>query len=116
MQEATGLTGIVSLRLTDNAEMETLNRVFRGMNSATDVLAFPSGDSTNPGDIAISLEKVFAQAKTYGHSSTREFGYLLVHALLHIAGYDHESTSQQRQMRVLEEAILESVGLDLAPN
>jgi rRNA maturation RNase YbeY len=116
VQEATGLTGIVSLRLTDNAEMETLNRVFRDMNSATDVLAFPSGDSTNLGDIAISLEKVFAQAKTYGHSSTREFGYLLVHALLHIAGYDHESTSQQREMRVLEEAILESVGLDLAPN
>ena len=116
MGKATGLTGIVNLRLTDNAGMKTLNRAFRNKHSATDVLAFPSGDSTNPGDIAISLERVFAQAKTYGHSSTREFGYLLVHALLHIAGYDHENPTRQREMRVLEEAILESVGLDLGAN
>ena len=115
VKEATGLTGIVGLRLTDDAEMGHLNRVFRGVNSPTDVLAFPSGNPNNPGDIAISLERVYTQAKTYGHTTAREFGYLLAHALLHIVGYDHENKTRQREMRELEEAILASVDLSLGP-
>lgn len=95
--------------------MGRLNRVFRGVNSPTDVLAFPSGDPNNPGDVAISLERIYCQAKTYGHTTIREFGYLLVHALLHIVGYDHENETQQHEMRELEEAILASVDLSLEP-
>ena len=111
VHKSTSMTGVVALRLTDDAEMTRLNRTFAGKPGATDVLAFPSGDLERPGDVAISLERVRSQATAYGHSIEREFGYLLTHALLHLAGLSHDSDSARRQMRRVEESIMAAVGL-----
>lgn len=107
----TNMTGVVALRLTDDAEMSRLNGTFAGKPGATDVLAFPSGKPECPGDVAISLERVRSQATAYGHSVEREFGYLLTHALLHLAGLDHETDERRREMRRVEESAMTAVGL-----
>ena len=114
VEREAGLTGRVALRLTDDADMANLNRSFAGKSAPTDVLAFPSGDSQRPGDVAISLERVQAQAAAYGHSVEREFGYLLTHALLHLAGLGHEDDAGQREMRQIEESVMDSAGLPRA--
>lgn len=111
VHDHTGMTGEVALRLTDDAEMARLNGAFAGKPRATDVLAFPSGDSESPGDIAISLERVRSQATAYGHGNEREFGYLLTHGLLHLAGYGHDDNAAQREMRRVEESVMAAVGL-----
>ena len=65
------------------------------------------------GDMAISLERVKAQAKEYGHSNRRELAYLAVHSVLHLLGYDHMDEGQQKaQMRAREEAIMAALGLE----
>ena len=107
----TGMTGVVALRLTDDAEMARLNGAFAGKPRATDVLAFPSGNPECPGDVAISLERVRSQANAYGHGIEREFGYLLSHALLHLAGFGHDDNAEQRKMRRVEESVMAAVGL-----
>ncbi len=114
VEREAGLTGRVALRLTDDADMARLNRRFAGKSAPTDVLAFPSGDRQRPGDVAISLERVQAQAAAYGHSVEREFGYLLTHALMHLAGLGHEDDARQREMRQIEESVMDSVGLPRA--
>lgn len=111
VESEAGLTGSVALRLTDDAEIALLNRTFAGKAAATDVLAFSSGDPRHPGDVAISLERVQAQAAAYGHSVEREFGYLLTHALLHLAGMGHEDNARRREMRRVEESVMTAVGL-----
>lgn len=115
VEREAGLTGRVALRLTDDADMANLNRSFAGKAAPTDVLAFPSGDPQRPGDVAISQERVQAQAAAYGHSVEREFGYLLTHALLHLAGLGHENDARQRAMRRIEESVMASVGLPRTP-
>ena len=114
VESEAGLTGAVALRLTDDADMARLNRSFAGKAAPTDVLAFPSGDPQHPGDVAISLQRVQAQAAACGHSVEREFGYLLTHALLHLAGLGHEDDARQREMRRIEESVMASVGLPRA--
>ncbi len=111
VQGATGMTGAVALRLTDDADMARLNLTFAGRPAATDVLAFPSGDPEQPGDIAISLERVRGQAAALEHSMEREFGYLLTHALLHLAGLGHHDDARQHEMRRVEELVMAAVGL-----
>ena len=65
------------------------------------------------GDMAISLERVKAQAKEYGHSNRRELAYLAVHSVLHLLGYDHMDEGQQKaQMRAREETIMAALGLE----
>ena len=111
VQERTAMTGTVALRLGDDADMARLNRTFADKAAPTDVLAFPSGDPARPGDVAVSLERVEAQAAAYGHSVEREFGYLLTHALLHLAGLGHDTDARRREMRWVEESIMAAVGL-----
>lgn len=111
VHDHTNMTGVVALRLTDDAEMARLNGAFAGKPRATDVLAFPSGIPERPGDIAISLERVRSQATAYGHGNEREFGYLLTHGLLHLAGYGHDDNAAQREMRRVEESVMAAVGL-----
>jgi len=63
------------------------------------------------GDMAISMERVYAQAEQFGHSRARELGYLTVHSVLHLLGYDHLDEGEQKaQMREREEAIMTVVG------
>ncbi len=89
-QHLLGLHGDVSISITSNREMQALNRRFRKSNKATDVLSFPSQTEGMAGDIAISLEIAASNAETLGHSLATEVKILILHGLLHLAGYDHE--------------------------
>ena len=119
----------VDVLVTSDAEIHALNRETRQVDRPTDVLSFPAfdlepGELPGPGDadpgtglvplgdMMISLERVAAQAKEYGHSNRRELGYLVVHSALHLLGYDHlDEGPMKAQMRAREEAILTELGI-----
>jgi probable rRNA maturation factor len=89
-----GLRGSVSVLLSNNRELRALNRQFRGKDKPTDVLSFPSevvGARRFVGDVAISVEIAAQNGKRLGHSSADEVKILILHGLLHLAGYDHEA-------------------------
>ncbi|MBO5845496.1 MAG: rRNA maturation RNase YbeY [Clostridia bacterium] len=122
--EGYGNTCEVSVTFTDDAGIKELNRNFRKIDSATDVLSFPLFDfegSEEPavdelenmlGDIVISLERAEAQAEEYGHSFEREVAFLCVHSMLHLLGYDHvNSEEEELDMRRRQTAIMEMLGL-----
>ena len=108
----------LSILLTGNDEIQVINREYRDKNQPTDVISFAyheTGDfDIGPydtlGDIVISLERVFEQAKEYNHSPKREFFYVLTHGLLHLLGYDHIEEEDKVVMRAKEEEILKSFG------
>ena len=88
------LRGNVNVLITSNREMRSLNRRFRGKDKATDVLSFPAvldARQRESGDIAISLEMARENARLLGHTAQHELKILILHGLLHLAGYDHES-------------------------
>lgn len=113
----------VSVRFVDDEEIHKLNLEYRGKDSSTDVLSFPLGEdgvydinydtgAKMLGDIVISVEHAVAQAKRYSHSLQREIGFLTVHSMLHLLGYDHEQGGlEQMRMREKEEEILRQLGL-----
>ena len=90
---AAGLNGGVSVLITGNSSMRGLNARFRGKNRPTDVLSFPAAASANGfvGDIAVSLDVAVANARLLGHSVADEIRILILHGILHLAGYDHEN-------------------------
>ena len=90
-KRAVGVKGTVSIIVTDDRSMQALNKQFRKKNKPTDVLSFPSDIQGHAGDIAISEEIAAMQAKILGHSLHTELKVLVLHGLLHLAGYDHES-------------------------
>jgi probable rRNA maturation factor len=112
---------LISVMLTDAEGIHRVNREFRGVDRETDVLSFPlcEGDhleinSENHfvllGDIVISMEMAFKQAKMYGHKLEREVAFLTVHSMLHLLGYDHlDEGPQKAQMRQREEAIASTI-------
>jgi probable rRNA maturation factor len=109
-QEAVRLKGQVTVLLTTDAAIRDLNRRFRGKNKATDVLSFPAegpipGSSAEgiAGDIAISVTTALRQAEGQGHSLATEIKVLVLHGVLHLAGFDHEADAGQmaRRERVL---------------
>jgi probable rRNA maturation factor len=110
-QSAIPLPGAVSILLTGDAQMCALNRRFRKKNKPTDVLSFPAVEGTGglAGDLAISLETALRQAQEMGHSLESELKILLLHGLLHLAGYDHEA--DQGEMRRLEARLRRKFGL-----
>ncbi len=92
-RSAVRLAGEVNVILTSSAQMRTLNRQFRGKDRATDVLSFPSPPALAAqfsGDMAISVDIAARNASRYGHSLMQEIKVLLLHGMLHLAGYDHE--------------------------
>jgi probable rRNA maturation factor len=91
-QRAARVVGEVDVLITSSAQMRRLNRDFRGQNEATDVLSFPSIDRTG-GDLAISAEIGARRARCLGHSLLDELKVLILHGLLHLGGYDHETDS-----------------------
>ncbi|MCI8406188.1 MAG: rRNA maturation RNase YbeY [Oscillospiraceae bacterium] len=113
----------VSVSFITNEEIRQLNEQYRHKDSATDVLSFPLGEDGKwdkneetgaymLGDVVISAERAFEQAEMYGHTLQREIGFLTVHSMLHLLGYDHEGGGlEATQMREKEEAILEKLGL-----
>jgi probable rRNA maturation factor len=90
---ATGLKGEVSVLLTDDDAIRELNRQYRRKNKPTDVLSFPAAEIADgiAGDLVISLETAWRQAEERGHALDMEIRVLLLHGLLHLAGYDHET-------------------------
>lgn len=96
-QRALSLRGDVNICITSNREMQSLNRRFRGKNKATDVLSFPSRVPGVAGDIAISLEIAARNAATLGHDLATEVKILILHGMLHLAGYDHEIDDGEMQ-------------------
>ncbi len=93
-QEAVRLKGHVTVLLTTDAAIRDLNRRFRGKNKATDVLSFPAeglGAEGVAGDVAISVATAMRQAAEQGHSLATEIKVLILHGLLHLAGFDHEA-------------------------
>lgn len=114
----------VSVSFVDNNEIRSLNRLYRNKDASTDVLSFPLTDADGKqeinaetgcvmlGDIVISIETAYKQANIYGHSLEREIGFLTVHSMLHLLGYDHETSPlDERIMREKEEAVLEKLGI-----
>lgn len=113
----------VSVSFVNNAQIRQLNAEYRGKDVPTDVLSFPLGENgiydknmetgmLQLGDVVISVEKAVEQARVYGHSLQREIGFLTVHSMLHLLGYDHEAGGlEQVRMREKEESVLASLGL-----
>jgi probable rRNA maturation factor len=98
------LEGEVSVLLTTDTEIRRLNHEFRGKNKATDVLSFPAPEPLNgtphtAGDLAISVETAARQAEEGGHALFAELEVLVLHGVLHLAGYDHESDAGQMERR-----------------
>jgi probable rRNA maturation factor len=109
---AVGLDGEVHVLLAGDATLRRLNRTFRGKDKATDVLSFPAGPTTvffgepeGPGlagDLAISLETAARHAARFGHTLRDEIRVLMLHGVLHLAGFDHEADSGQMGAREAE--------------
>lgn len=113
----------ISVSFVDDEQIHEMNKQFRDIDRPTDVLSFPLGEDGSfdqdletgaylLGDIVISIETAQKQAEIYGHSLEREIGFLTVHSMLHLLGYDHElGKLEERIMREKEEAILGSLGI-----
>ena len=105
---AVGIEGEVHVLLAGDAHLRRLNKSFRGKNEATDVLSFPAADAEDgngsgvAGDLAISLETAARQAAQFGHSLRDEVRVLLLHGVLHLAGFDHEADAGEMAAREAE--------------
>ncbi len=124
----------VNLTLVDNDSIHRINREFRQIDRPTDVLSFPMQvydtpadfshmedcveENFNPdtgelllGDIILSVDKVKEQATGYGHSEKREFAFLILHSMLHLFGYDHETEQEREAMEERQRNILDDLGI-----
>jgi probable rRNA maturation factor len=112
-QSAVGLRGEVTVLLTTDAGIRGLNRRFRKKNKATDVLSFPVDDVSfgAAGDLAISVETAARQAAEQGHRLSMELRVLMLHGMLHLAGYDHESDAGEMARK--ERRLRTKLGLPL---
>jgi len=119
----------ISITITDNDGIQSINKEYRNIDSPTDVLSFPmveyddagdfskiedNDDLFNPetgevilGDIVLNIDRILLQAEEYGHSTLREFAFLITHSMLHLFGFDHmteieASVMEQKQREILE--------------
>ena len=124
----------VSLTLTTDEDIRAVNRDFRQIDRATDVLSFPMIPFDTPagyeileeddsffdmdsgelllGDILISVDHVLQQAEEYGHSVTREFAFLVAHSMLHLLGFDHMTPEEAEVMEQKQEEVLSALGIN----
>lgn len=128
-QEGVPVKCEINVLVTDDKGIREINRTSRNIDNATDVLSFPMfelspgelpqdwSEFQDPdtglvplGDMCISLERAISQAQEFGHTTRREVGYLTIHSMLHLLGYDHlDEGPQKRQMRAREEAIASEI-------
>ena len=114
----------ITITLTNSENIRKINKEYRNIDKATDVLSFPMYEKEELeekiakqhyehedvlGDIVISIEKVEEQAKEYGHGFERELSYMLVHGFYHLMGYDHIEEEDKKKMRPKEEKILNTL-------
>ncbi len=125
----------VSILLTSDEKIHRLNLEYRGIDRPTDVLSFPQIEYENPadlsmaeergtecfnpdtgelflGDIIISLDRVKEQAANYGHSTRREFAFLVAHSMFHLLGYDHMTEEDARDMEARQDLVLLHLGIE----
>ena len=100
-----------TIRIVDKAESARINKLFRGKNSATNVLAFPfCGTTPHPvgilGDLLICAPKIREEAEVQGKEITAHWAHILVHGLLHLLGFDHKTDSEAKDMEALETTIM----------
>jgi probable rRNA maturation factor len=111
-RRASGVRGAVCVLVTSNRELQALNRRFRGKNKPTDVLSFPAMTGLAPefaGDVAISAEIAKQNARRLGHTAAEEIRILVLHGMLHLAGYDHELDTGEMERE--EARLRKSLGL-----
>ncbi len=108
--------GDVAIVLTGDAELRALNRRWRCIDRATDVLSFPYADERGrvDGDLVISLDRLRAQARRYRVTPGKELARLIVHGTLHLAGLDHHRAAERAHMRRREAAALRAVATRVA--
>lgn len=111
----------LSITLTDDEHIRALNKNFRGVDKATDVLSFAFRESDEPeifgadfeilGEVIISLERAKIQAEDFGHTFLREVIFLEVHGLLHLLGYDHMNDDERLEMETEQKFIMSKLGI-----
>lgn len=115
-----------SLTFVGNPRIQEINREYRGIDRPTDVISFAleeieegevplileEGEPRVLGDIIVSIDKTHEQAESYNHSFERELGFLIIHGLLHLLGYDHTTEAEEKEMFGLQEKVLSSFGLN----
>lgn len=117
----------VSVCFCDNAQIQGINKKYRNMDNATDVLSFPQferGEKFVPsfdgrvtlGDIVISLQRAREQSREFGHSFGREIAFLCAHSTLHLLGYDHETPEEEHDMRRRQRIIMKIMGMAVNEN
>jgi len=107
----------ISISIVDTDEIRLLNRDYRGKDAPTDVLSFPVNDNLAVGadyplgDVVICMDVAKLQADEYGHSLDRELAFLLVHGVLHLLGYNHETPEDEAKMCAACDEILERLNI-----
>ena len=115
----------ISVLFTDAEGIKQINCDYRNVDSVTDVLSFPQFEYETPGileidfeqgnvplgDIVLNLEKIYSQAEEFGHSREHEAGYLTIHSMLHLLGYDHMIDEDKKIMRDKEKIIVSELGI-----
>lgn len=115
----------ISITLTNPENIQKINKEYRNIDRATDVLSFPMFEKNEIkevckmnmegqevlGDVIISIEQVQKQAEEYGHSFERELAYMAVHGFYHLMGYDHMEENEKKEMRKKEENILSKLDI-----
>ena len=109
---------IMSIIIVDNKTIHEINKQYRNIDRETDVISFAleEGETIEEpvktlGDIYISIDKVYEQAKEYNHSVKRELFFLVTHGFLHLLGYDHMNKEDEEKMFSLQEEVLDSYGV-----
>ena len=107
-----------SIIFIDDEKMHEINKKYRGIDRTTDVISFALNDNKRIetminvlGDIYISIPKMVEQAKQYEHSEKRELSFLTLHGLLHLLGYDHMNSEDEKVMFGLQDEILKELGI-----
>lgn len=122
----------INVLITDKKEIRAYNKEYRGIDGETDVLSFPGVDYEKPadfsiagknrtdyfnpdtgelmlGDIIVCADRVFSQAEEFGHSILREFSFLIAHSVLHLLGYDHMESLEEKDMITRQNQILDAL-------
>ena len=118
---ASDVAGPVAIRLSNDGEVRELNRTFRGKDTPTNVLSFPApadessshfADEPSMGDIILALETVQREAEIDGKKFESHVAHLVIHGVLHLAGFDHEEHEDAEEMESLEIEVLQRLGIE----
>lgn len=123
----------ISLLVTDDHTMQDINRKNRRIDNATDVLSFPAMEFEKPGDfsgadeddslfdpetgdlilgdIVINALKIRSQAADFGHTELREYTFLVVHSVLHLSGFDHDTPEREEEMLLMQKKVMNELGI-----